>query len=139
MLHQHLKNGCMWSSNGWHALSIYGSTAAQSNISHHSITSYIASTRADEVAEFAAKEAKYKIVQDERNRMERIKALENQHKKELELERSELDGLQAEKEMEATRARFEAYSREITQMGGMQSVKDEQVSPDISSPCNTPI
>lgn len=91
------------------------------------------------MAEFAAKEAKYKIVQDERNRMERIKALENQHKKELEQERSELDGLQAEKEMEATRARFEAYSREITQMGGMQSVKDEQVSPDISSPCNTPI
>lgn len=37
--------------------------------------------------------------------------------------------------MEAARARLEAYNREITQMGDVQSVKSEQVSPNsVSQP-----
>lgn len=59
------------------------------------------SKRADGAAELAAKEAKYKIAQEERKQKEKIKALEEQHKKELGIQRSELECLQAEKDMEA--------------------------------------
>ncbi len=105
-----------------YALSIYGYTAAQSNITHHSSSSYIASKWADAAAELAAKEAEYKIVQEERKQKERIKALEEQHKKELEIQQSELECLLAEKDVEAARARPESYNREIAQTGDAQSV-----------------
>lgn len=98
-----------------HALSLYGSTAAQSSTTHRSSSSYIASKRADAAAELAAKEAEYKIVQ--------------QHKKEMENQRSELGRLQAEWDMEAAQARPEAYNTEIIQMGNVQTVKSEQMSP----------
>lgn len=63
----------------------------------------------------------------------------------METQRSELERLQAEKEMEGARARLEAYNREITQMGDVQSIKSEQVSPYsvpqpfASPPSNTPM
>lgn len=73
-------------------------------------------------------------MQEERKQKERIKALEEQHKKQLETERSELERLQAEKDVEAARARLEAYDREIP-MNDIQSVKSEQVSPNpVSQP-----
>ncbi len=112
-----------------YAQSIYGSTAAQSCVT---LSSYIALKRADAAAELAAKEAEYKIVQEERKQKERIKALEEQHKKELETERSELERLQAGRDVEAARARLEADDREI-QMNDIQSVKSEQVSPNSAS------
>ncbi|XP_054872902.1 uncharacterized protein LOC111584426 [Amphiprion ocellaris] len=110
-----------------YAYSIYGSTAAQTNATSHCPSSHLASKRVEAAAELAAKEAEYRIVQEERKHKERIKALEEQHKKELEMERSELEHLQAGKDMEAARARLEAYDREI-QMYDVQSVKGEQVS-----------
>lgn len=42
----------------------------------------------------------------------------------------ELERLQAEKNVEASRARLEAYNREILQRVDVQSVKSEQVSPN---------
>ncbi|XP_030580442.1 uncharacterized protein LOC115776806 [Archocentrus centrarchus] len=113
-----------------YALSIYGSTAAQSSNTHHSSASYIASKRADAAAELAAKEAEYNIALEERKQREKIKALEEQHKRELEIQKSELERLQAEREVEAARARLEAYDREILQISDVQSVKGEQRSPD---------
>ena len=121
-----------------YAHSIYGSTAAPSRSTQRSSSSsasssHIAAKRVDAVAELAAKEAEYKIAQEERKQKERIKVLEEQQKKEMEIQRSELERLQAEKEVEAARARVEAYNREIIQMSDVQSVKSEQVSPPFVS------
>lgn len=110
-----------------YALSIYGSTAANSSISHHSSSSYRASKRVDAAAELAAREAEYKTAQEERKQKERIKALEEQHKKEIEIQRTELEHLQAEKDV---KARLEAYDREIKQMDDAQPIKREQVRPN---------
>lgn len=128
-----------------YALSIYGSTAAGSNvshhssssscsrISHHSSSSYLASKRADAAAELAAKEAEYKVVQEERKQKERMEALEEQHRKEMERQRSELERIQTVKEIEAARARLEAYDRELTQTSEVQVISSEQGNP-ISTP-----
>lgn len=113
-----------------YALSIYGSTAANSSISHHSSSSYLASKRVDAAAELAAREAEYKIAQEERKQKERIKTLEEQHKKEIEIQKTELERLQAEKDVKAARARLEAYDREIKQMDDAQPIKREQVNPN---------
>lgn len=48
---------------------------------------------------------------------------------ELESQRSELERLQAERDVKAGRARLEVYNREMVQMGDLQSVKIEQVNP----------
>lgn len=112
-----------------YAISIYGSTAAPSGITHHSSSSCIALKRAEAAADLAAKEAEYKIIQEETKQKERIKALEEQQQKELESQRSELERLQAERDVEAARARLEAYNREMVQMGDLQSVKSQQVNP----------
>lgn len=53
----------------------------QNQTSHHSASSYLASKRADAAAELAAKEAEYKIIEEERKLKEKLKALEEQHKK----------------------------------------------------------
>lgn len=45
------------------------------------------------------KENEYKIVQEEGKQKEKAKALEEQQKKDLEIQRSELEHLQAEKDM----------------------------------------
>ena len=55
-----------------------------------------------------AKEAEYKSVQEENKQKEQIKALEEQHKKELEIERFELERLRAQRDVEAAPARLEA-------------------------------
>ena len=111
-----------------YAISIYGSTAAPSGITHHSSSLCIALKRAEAAADLAAKEAEYKIIQEETKQKERIKALEEQQQKELESQRSELERLQAERDVEAARARLEAYNREMVQMGDLQSVKSQQVN-----------
>lgn len=128
-----------------YALSIYGSTAAASHKTHHSSASYLASKRADAAAELAAKEAEYRIVQEEQRQKEKIKALEEQHNKAMEIQKSELERLQAEKDVKAAQARLEAYDREISQLSDAQSVKSENVSsnatprPSAPSPYSSPI
>lgn len=112
-----------------YAISIYGSTAAKSGLSHYSSSSHIAVKWAEAAADLAAKKAEYKIIQEENKQRERIKALEEQHQRELEIQKSELERLQAGRGVEAAQARFEAYNREIEQIGDVQSVKSEQVSP----------
>ncbi|XP_055004474.1 AMME syndrome candidate gene 1 protein isoform X1 [Boleophthalmus pectinirostris] len=114
-----------------YARSIYGSTAA-SNHSQSSSTSCLAVKRADAAADLAVKEAQYRAVQEEERQKERIKALEEEHMKQMAIQISELERLRAEKEVEAARARLEAYSQELSQLDDIKSVKSEQVSPEYS-------
>lgn len=95
-----------------YARSIYG-TASQLSVGKLSDTSSIAAKRIDAAAELAAKEAEYKIVQEEIRQREKIRDIEEQHRKELEVQKSELERLKAEKEMQAARAKLETYDREM--------------------------
>lgn len=97
-----------------YAHSIYG-TASQSGASQRSEVSSLAVKRAEAAAELAAKEAQYKIMQEETKQRERIRKTEEQYKKELDIQMSVLERLQAEKDMEAARARLVTYDREIKQ------------------------
>ncbi len=49
-----------------------------------------------------------------------------------------MERLQAEREVEAARARLEAYNREMTQMDDVQSIKSEQVRPNSVSQPSAP-
>lgn len=111
-----------------YAQSIYGSTAG-SNRSQRSSASQLIAKRADAAAKLAAKEAEYEIVLEEQGQQERIKALDEEHKKQMAAQISELERLKAQKEVKAARARFEAYDRELSQVDDVQSIKSEQVSP----------
>ncbi|CAL1589570.1 unnamed protein product [Knipowitschia caucasica] len=81
------------------------------------VASLLTTKRADAAAELAAKEAEYKIVQEEQRQKEKIKALEEEHKKQMAIQTSELERLRAEKDVEAARARLEAYNNELLQLG----------------------
>lgn len=63
-----------------YALSIYGSSASSSH-SLQPTASQLITKRADAAAELAAKEAEYEMAQEEQKQQERIKALEEEHKK----------------------------------------------------------
>ncbi len=119
------------------ARSIYGSTAA-SNRSQRSSSSQLTAKRADAAAELAAKEAEYEIVLEEQRQQEKIKALEEEHKKQMAAQTSELERLKAQKDVKAAQARFEAYNRELSQVDDVQSIKCEQVSPYFTSKQPTP-
>ena len=95
-----------------YAYSVYGS-ASQSGASHRSETASIVAKRIDAAAELAAKEAQFKIIQVELKQKEKIRTMEEQHRKELDMQRSELERIQAEKDMEAAPARLMIYDREI--------------------------
>ncbi|XP_026085077.1 uncharacterized protein LOC113060402 [Carassius auratus] len=84
-----------------YACSIYG-TASQSSVGKQSDTSSIAAKRIDAAAELAAKEAEYKIVQEEIKQKEKMKDIE-----------SELERLKAEREMQAAHAKLKMYDREM--------------------------
>ncbi|KAI4880096.1 hypothetical protein NFI96_007245 [Prochilodus magdalenae] len=111
-----------------YAHSIYSSTASESSASQLSGSSCIAAKRADAAAELAAKEAEYKVLLEERRQKEKIRTLEEQHRKELEMQKSELERLKAERDLKAAHARFEVYDREIKQETDRRSV---QLDPDI--------
>ena len=98
-----------------YALSIYGAVASHSRAGQHCETLSIAAKRAEAAAELAAKEAQYKIMQEEIKQKEKIRLMEGQHKKGLEMQRSQLERLQAERDVEVARARLEIYDREIKQ------------------------
>ncbi|KAI7790016.1 hypothetical protein IRJ41_001589 [Triplophysa rosa] len=86
-----------------YAHSIYG-TASQSASSHFSETTVMAAKRAEAAAELAAKEAQYKLMEEERTQKEKIRMME-----------SELERLQAERDIKVARVRLESYDREIRQ------------------------
>lgn len=93
-----------------HARSIYG-TASQSSC--HSETSSIAAKRIDAAAELAVKEAQYKITQEEIKQRKKIRDMEEKYKRELDAQNSELERLQAEKEIQAARAKLDVYNKEM--------------------------
>lgn len=95
-----------------YARSIYG-TASQSSVGKQSDTLSIAAKRIDAAAELAAKEAEYKIVQEEIKQKEKMKDIEH-----------ELERLMAEKEMQAARAKLEIYNREIN-----MDMDNQQIQP----------
>lgn len=95
-----------------YAYSIYG-TASQTSASQHSETASIAAKRLEAAAELAAKEAQYKMMQEEIRQKEKIRTMEEQHKREIDMQRSELERLQAERDMEAARVKLEIYDKEI--------------------------
>ncbi|KAL7831306.1 hypothetical protein SRHO_G00308090 [Serrasalmus rhombeus] len=108
-----------------YAHSIYGSTVSGSKISQHSMSSCIAAKRADAAAELAAKEAEYKVLLEERKQKEKIRTLEEHHRKELEWQKSELERLQAERDLKAAHARLVAYNREVNQEMDRESVQPD--------------
>lgn len=91
-----------------YAHSIYG-TASQSASSHLSETTVMAAKRAEAAAELAAKEAQYKLMEEERKQKEKIRLME-----------SELERLQAERDIKVARARLECYEREFGQDNNSQ-------------------
>ena len=86
-----------------YAHSIYG-TASQSASSQLSETTVMAAKRAETVADLAAKEAQCKLMEEERKQKEKIRMME-----------SELERLQAVRDIEVARVRLESYDREIRQ------------------------
>ncbi|KAI2646413.1 Pro-Pol polyprotein [Labeo rohita] len=96
-----------------YAYSVYG-TASRSHASHNSESSIVAK-RAEVAAELAAKEVQYRTMQEEIKQKEKIRLMEEQYKREREIQCANLQRLQVEKEMEAARAKLEVYEREIKQ------------------------
>lgn len=79
-----------------YARSIFGSTVSQvsqeaSNSSHRSVVSNLEAKRVDAAEEVAAKQAAYNVLLEETKQKERIKQLEEPHKKALEVELKELE------------------------------------------------
>lgn len=66
-------------------------------------------------AELAAKEAEYRAMQEEIKQKEKIRVMEEQYKRDLEIQHVHLERLQAERDMDAARARLKIYEREIKQ------------------------
>ncbi|XP_070406798.1 uncharacterized protein [Nothobranchius furzeri] len=114
-----------------YAISIYGSTAA-SNRSQRSSASHLTAKRAEAAAELAAKEVEYEVALEEQRQQEKIRALEEEHKKQVAVQNAELERLRAQRDVKAARARFEAYDRHLLQVGDVQSITDEKVSPNIT-------
>ncbi len=101
-----------------YARSIFGSTVSQvsqdiSNSSRRSVVSNLEAKRLDAVAEVAAKQAAYNVLMEESKQKEKIKQLEEQHKKALEVELKELAQIQAQKDLKEAQAKLEVYSQEV--------------------------
>lgn len=113
-----------------YAHSVFG-TASQSSASKCSESMIITANRTDAAAELAAKEAQYKTLQKERKQKEKIRKMEKNQRNELEMQKSELEHLQVERDMEVARARLEVYDREIRQETDRQSIQQNNVPPII--------
>lgn len=83
----------------------------------------VAAKRAEAAAELAAKEVRYRVMQEEMKQKEKIRLMDEQHKRELEIQRAHLERLQAERDMDAARARLEIYDREIKQKSMCQPIQ----------------
>ncbi|XP_028314916.1 uncharacterized protein LOC114470784 [Gouania willdenowi] len=109
-----------------HAKSIFG-TASQS--SNHTEAS-IAAKRIEAAAESAAMEAQYKIAQEEIKQREKIREMEEKHRREIDAQKSELERLQAEKERQAARAKIEIYDKELkVDMDSQLMLQTQMTSP----------
>lgn len=115
-----------------YAHSIYG-TAFQSRASHHSESSSIAAKRAEAAAELAAKEAHYRVMQEELKQRKKIRLMEEQHKRKLETQWAHLECLQAERDMDAACARLEIHDWEIKQESVHQPIKENNRQPTFSA------
>lgn len=109
-----------------YARSIYGSSASALTGSHRSTRSSVAAKRAEAAAELAAKEAEYKMLTEEESQREKIRVLEEEHRRELEKHKAELERLQAEKDLKAAQARLEVYDREVKEESDAQSFQSFQ-------------
>ncbi len=101
-----------------YARSIFGSTVSQvsqdiSNSSRRSVVSNLEAKHLDAVAEVAAKQAAYNVLMEESKQKEKIKQLEEQRKKALEVELKELAQIQAQKDLKEAQAKLEVYSQEV--------------------------
>ncbi|XP_042626645.1 uncharacterized protein LOC122147619 [Cyprinus carpio] len=100
-----------------YAHSIFGSTVSQfsqktSNSSHRSVISSLEAKRVDAAAEVAAKQAAYDVLLEESKQREKIKRLEAQHKRALDVEVKELERIQAQRDLKAAQAKLEIYNQE---------------------------
>ncbi|XDV25914.1 hypothetical protein PO909_029740 [Leuciscus waleckii] len=102
-----------------YAHSIFGSTVSQvsqktSNYSsHRSVVSSLEAKRVDAAAELAAKQAAYNEYCEESKQKEKIKQLEEQHKRALDVDLKELEQIQAQKDLKAAQAKLEVYNQEV--------------------------
>lgn len=85
----------------------------------------IAAKRAEAAPELAAKEAQYRIIQEEIKQNKKIRLIEEQYKRDLEIQQSHLERLQAERYMVAAPARLEIHDREIKQESFYQCIQPD--------------
>nr|XP_055041009.1 uncharacterized protein LOC129428127 [Misgurnus anguillicaudatus] len=111
-----------------YARSVYGSTVSRisSKPSQSSLNSVLRAKQIEAAAELAAKEAEYAAIIEEREQRKRIQLLEEKQRQELNAEKSELQTLQAVREVRAARARLEVYDREETIHSGNQNSELQQ-------------
>lgn len=104
-----------------YARSIYGSTVTRishrstTQLSHHTVSSLGTSKQAEAAAELAAKEVEYNILMEENKQKEKIQELRDKQERDLNVQKRELEKLQAEKDLRVAQARFEAYNRMAVQ------------------------
>lgn len=101
-----------------YAHSVFGTTVSQvsqkiSNSSHWSIISSLEAKCIDAAAEVAANQAAYNVLLEESKQREKINQLEEQHKKALDVELKELEGIQAQTDLKAAQAKLEIYNQEV--------------------------
>lgn len=73
---------------------------------------------------------------EEKKQKEKIRALEEEHRKELEKHKAELERLQAERDFKAAHARLEAYNREIKEVSDSVSFQSFH---NLMPPTNIPL
>ncbi|XP_026214228.1 uncharacterized protein LOC113160973 [Anabas testudineus] len=103
-----------------YARSIYGSTASGSSI--HSVTSIVATKVADTAAELAAKKVEYEMLMEEEKQRERIQQLEEQQKRDLAVQKHELEKFKFERDIRAAQAKLNVYNQEMKQDTDVGSV-----------------
>ncbi len=96
-----------------YARSIFGSSASEPTSSHHSTHPSVAAKRTEAAAELAAKQAEYKMLSEEKRQKEKIRAIEEEHRRELDEHKAELERLMVKKDLSAAQARFEVYDKEV--------------------------
>ncbi|XP_065097354.2 uncharacterized protein [Paramisgurnus dabryanus] len=115
-----------------YAKSVYGSAASfisHSQSDHYSTTSSMTAKRAEAAAELAEKEANYQMLLEEEKQKESIRELEEQQRKALEVQRRELERLQAAKEIRAAQAKLKVYERESEQKDAFYLKRERNMEP----------
>lgn len=98
---------------------MFGSTVSQNcqkssnSSSKLSTVSNLETKRVDAAAKAVVKQAAYDALLEESRQKERIKQLEEQHKKVLDVELEKLERMQAQGHLRAAQAKLEVYSQEV--------------------------